>query len=692
MIPKLQALFLNSPAAQCSIHESGVMVYNIIKKISFIDWDYHVLSEKLLENSQVAKSKYNFVFFNYHPSTAPWLCLDSIKEIKCLKINMVLETLPNDIFSLCPRGVFDLHLAIDPTIKDNGKDIYGMPRPLANIISVLPENYNKSSKVRVGTFGFATPGKGFERVVDAVNREFKEAEIRINIPAAEFADIYTVALHKMPYARYLVENMKMIAKPGVEIIDTDVFMLQEDLVKWCRNNDINIFLYERDQPGLSATTDQAIASGKPLLVSDNSTFRHIHQFVRPYPYWSIKEALSKSGEPIRSMQLAWCESMFKEKFETILKQNKRHFKYRHPVFLWKSISSKKSRQKTIKIRKIVQKIKDGYLQLKSTYIPKFKKESHRVQLLMLNSAKKRCGVYQYGNNIFTEISKINNLNSKIIDVANQHEYQKAVSQNKPEAVIFNYYPATMPWLNSTITKSLNSKRLGFLHEMNEQIVSELNNELFDMHIVPDPTLNSNRKDVFQAPRLVKNYCNYFPEPEIPTFGSFGFGFANKGFERIIDLVQDEYDIANIKFMMPFNEVVEKNGNFAREVAEKCRARVRKKGINLIINHDFLPEKDLINSLAQNTANIFLYDETIGKGISSVLEYAIAARRPLIINRCPMFRHVFTSEERVVINNKTIKSILKERSTTIIPFLNSWSTAHFQRVWESFLFKLLKRQA
>ena len=221
---------------------------------------------------------------------------------------------------------------------------------------------------------------------------------------------------------------------------------------------------------------------------------------------------------------------------------------------------------------------------------------------MLNSAKKRCGVYQYGNNIFTEISKINNLNSKIIDVANQHEYQKAVSQNKPEAVIFNYYPATMPWLNSTITKSLNSKRLGFLHEMNEQIVSELNNELFDMHIVPDPTLNSNRKDVFQAPRLVKNYCNYFPEPEIPTFGSFGFGFANKGFERIIDLVQGEYDIANIKFMMPFNEVVEKNGNFAREVADKCRARVRKKGINLVINHDFLNEKDLIDSLAQNTAN------------------------------------------------------------------------------------------
>jgi len=362
------------------------------------------------------------------------------------------------------------------------------------------------------------------------------------------------------------------------------------------------------------------------------------------------------------------------------------------VFLRERVPSRVSQKKKNNIRKIVQRVKDGYQRLKTNYIPKFKIKSNHVQILMLNSAKKRCGVYQYGNNIFTEISKINNLNSKIVDVANEHEYQKAVYQYKPEAVIFNYYPATMPWLNSTITKSLNSKKLGILHEMNERIVSELNNELFDMHIVPDPTLNSNRKDVFQAPRLVKNYCNYFPEPEIPTFGSFGFGFANKGFERIIDLVQDEYDIANIKFLMPFNEVVEKNGNYAREVAEKCRERVRKKGINLIINHDFLAEKDLIDSLAQNTANIFLYDERIAKGISSVLEYAIAARRPLIINKCPMFRHVFNSEQRVLINNKTIKSILKERSTTIIPFLNSWSSAQFQRVWESFLFQLLRRQA
>jgi len=693
MNDKVRGLFLNSPAAQCSIHESGIMVYNVIKNVPFIEWDYKNLSEKLLDESQSIQEKYSFVLFNYHPSTAPWLCIDSIKTIKCLKINIVLETLPDDIYALCPRNVFDVHMAIDPTINDSGKKIYGMPRPISNASAPKVEKYSESSIIRIGTFGFATPGKGFERVVDAVNREFQQAEIRINIPCAEFADFATEKLHKTKYATYLIDNMKMIAKPGVQIIATDDFMTQDELVKWCQKNDINIFLYERDQPGLSATTDQAIASGKPLLVSDNSTFRHIHQFLRPYPFWTIKKTLTDSIPAMQKMQLAWNEEEFNKKFKKILEDNKEQIQKKYDIVLKrKKTENKIKKRKLRKLISLLQKARVVYQNFESIVRPTVKIKRSQVQLLMVNSRLKQCGVYQYGNNIFSEITKINNLSSKIVDVANQYEYQKAVSQYKPEAVLFNYYPFTMPWLSKKNVQGSNAKKLGVLHEMNEQIVSELNNEFFDMHIVPDPTLNSNRKDVFQAPRLVKNFCNYFPEPEIPTFGSFGFGFGNKGFEKIIDLVQDEYDDAVIKFMMPFNEVVEKNGNFARKMADQCKARVRKKGIKLIINHNFLNEKDLINSLAKNTANIFLYDETLDKGISSVLEYAIASRRPLIINKCPMFRHVYASEERVLINNKSIKSILRERSTPIIPFLNSWSTANFQMAWESFLFKLLKSQA
>ena len=475
----IRGLFLNSPEAQCSIHESGIMVYNAIKSIPWIKWDYEKLSEKIFNTTQSIYQTYNLVFFNYHPYTAPWLCLDSIKEIKCLKINMVLETLPNDIFSLCPRDVFDLHLAIDPTIKDNGKDIYGMPRPIANQIPDMP-TYSKSSKIRIGTFGFATPGKGFEKVVDAVNREFDEAEIRINIPTADFADFATKNLHKINYAKYLLENMKMIAKPGVEIIATDIFMTQIELVKWCRDNDINIFLYDRDQPGLSATTDQAIASGRPLLVSDNSTFRHIHQFLKPYPFLNIKQSLIQSVLPVREMQNRWSKNEFNIKFDKILQQNRRHLRKRHRVLLARKSENLKKMSKFRQLISQLKKIKAGCLQSKKIFIPNIKIESERIQLLMVNSAKKNCGVYQYGKNIFSEISKIKDLRTKQVDVADQLEYEKAVSENEPVIILFNHYPFTMPWLKKEIVKGSNAIKLGILHEMNDQIVSDLNNDLFNI--------------------------------------------------------------------------------------------------------------------------------------------------------------------------------------------------------------------
>ena len=52
MSNQVRGLFLNSPAAQCSIHESGTMVFNVIKNIPWIKWDYEDLSEERLNTTQ----------------------------------------------------------------------------------------------------------------------------------------------------------------------------------------------------------------------------------------------------------------------------------------------------------------------------------------------------------------------------------------------------------------------------------------------------------------------------------------------------------------------------------------------------------------------------------------------------------------------------------------------------------------
>ena len=56
---------------------------------------------------------------------------------------------------------------------------------------LIPEYHNTfrlPQITTIGSFGFGTPNKGFEKLVSKVLGEFDEAVIRLNIPYADFGD------------------------------------------------------------------------------------------------------------------------------------------------------------------------------------------------------------------------------------------------------------------------------------------------------------------------------------------------------------------------------------------------------------------------------------------------------------------------------------------------------------------------
>ena len=82
-------------------------------------------------------------------------------------------------------------------------------------------------------------------------------------------------------------------------------------------NDLNVFFYYRGMAGLAAVTDQAISSQKPMLVTEDNTFRHIHKYMGAYPRVGLKEALTMN-EPVINMYNDWHPRHFANKFERIL--------------------------------------------------------------------------------------------------------------------------------------------------------------------------------------------------------------------------------------------------------------------------------------------------------------------------------------------------------------------------------------
>lgn len=696
---KLHGLFINPAKANCSIYESGRMMYESL----LVSDKYELAYLEIDENNRAIPDKYDFYAFNYHYLTMGWLDTRSVRRLPGLKVTFVLEVLPNDPFVSCPADDFDAYCVLDPTMRVADRRVYAFPRPL-EVPDRLPP-YREPAIPIIGSFGFATPGKGFELVVDAVNKEFKTAVVRINIPSGTYADDPFWKLHKRNYAEYLGDLCKRVAKKGVEVVITHNYMSKDELIGWCGQNTLNCFLYNRNQPGLSATTDQAISSGRPLTVSVNETFRHIHRYIEPYPLRSLKESLVLSQQEVLQMQKEWAPENFAAKFEEVLYDFGLFRKMERdqlPVHMMQ-LQKKTSLQNlvgsvTSKMSKFYKSLgfslKDQKQQLATQrQLVIMADEVEKKVILFVSHKKKQCGIHQYAININEALQKSARYAFRYAECCNQKELRKAVVKANPAAIIYNYYPATMPWLTGAITRQYLMPQLGIMHEVTQEEADKANKEMFDFHLCPDPTLIENNPIVFKTKRLIPSYINTINIPDIVTIGSFGFGFGDKGFERIVKTVQQDFNHAKIVLHMPFNDVVDKKGRqHALLTAERCRRLVTKPGIELVINHEFMKKQQLLDFLASNTVNAFFYETEKQRGISSTIEHALAVQRPMAITKCGMFRHVLTATPSICIEDSSLKEIINNGIAPLVPFYNEWCEAAFIKDYETILDRVFSPMA
>lgn len=701
---KPKGLFVNQEKAACSIYESGLMFYNALLGATSFQLDYVEISG----DRRTLPDNYDFYLFNYHHITMEWLDVKCLRKLPGAKITLVLEVAPNDPFVLCPSGVFDAYCALDPTMVHPDKRVYAFPRPL-EVPHNIPSYQEKDIPV-IGSFGFATPGKGFELLVDAVNKEFDRAVVRINIPFGTYADDAFWDLHKKNYADYLAEMCQRIAKDGIDVIITRDFMSKNDLITWCAENTLNCFFYNRNQPGLAATTDQAISSGRPLLVSSNETFRHLHPYITPHPRQSLKEAIALTPPHVMEMQNDWSPVKLIEKFELVLNDlmvfadNNSRLPISgdteiNPIVLKSRRLGKLSG--LIKKIRLMTRLKNvlgiDRLDIDSRYNfvrPSFTGKAKENTILIVSHNKKQCGIHQYGLNIYKALRKSSRYSFAYAECSNGEDLKKAVVNSNPSLIIYNYYHATMSWLTSKTTNSYKIPQLGIMHEVTQHEADIAGNELFDYHLCQDPTLLENNPLVFKTKRLIPSYINTIKMPQKVTVGSFGFGFRDKGFERLIEQVQLEFDQATIVIRMPFNDLVDRGGKkHAIETARRCRKMISKPGIQLKIDHGFLSNSELLDFLAGNTINAFFYDVNKVHGISSVIDYALAVQRPIAITKSGMFRHVSSVHPSICIEDASLKEIIANDVVPLVPFFNEWSEASFVMDYERILDKVLdKNQA
>lgn len=308
---KIRGILYNSKKALCSIHESGKMCYDSLSKSSLFTLDY---SE---EQTEIDNS-YDFIIINHHPSVNCWVNEIMIQTFNKPTFCIVTEVGLNGNPIPSSPIYFSYYIVLDPTINET-TNIFAFGRPLEDIDFLQNDDLTNENDIpKIGSFGFATQGKELHKIVQLVNNEFDYAEINLNFPVGHYVPQHNDTMNDF-YNKCRLINIK----PGIKLNVTHNNLSKQEIVEFCRKNTINCFLYNRNGSGilgtgLAAVTDQAIVSEKPLLVSCDPTFRHIHKYIDYYPNTNIKEAIKNSKEGVIKMKNDWCSKNFLNKFENIL--------------------------------------------------------------------------------------------------------------------------------------------------------------------------------------------------------------------------------------------------------------------------------------------------------------------------------------------------------------------------------------
>ena len=323
-------------------------------------------------------------------------------------------------------------------------------------------------------------------------------------------------------------------------------------------------------------------------------------------------------------------------------------------------------------------------------------------ILFVTHTPRQCGVYEFGRKVFEAISLSGRYNFIKCECESLAELKKAIQTHQPHMIIYNYHPTVLPWLCTKITKGIYRNNIagigvtqvGIIHEITQEVADTATgygnkwifgspnrklNCLFDYYIGADPTLLLQNPIVFKTGRLIPQYSKSIPAPSIPTIGSFGFATPKKGFERLVERVQTEFDEAVIRINMPAADFGDPDGANARQIAQHCKNIIHKPRVRLEVSHDFLTDDALLDFLAGNSMNVFMYEDVSGRGISSTVDNALAVKRPLAVSRCPMFRHILTAQPSVCVEDNSLKTILANGFIPLEKISAGWNSQNL--LWE-----------
>lgn len=281
-----------------------------------------------------------------------------------------------------------------------------------------------------------------------------------------------------------------------------------------------------------------------------------------------------------------------------------------------------------------------------------------MRVLFFNHKEQSCGVYQYGIRICDILQKSKLVQYTYCEIDNYNDYIACLKSHQHSKIIYNYHSHTMSWLNQSNIQT-KVQNIAIPHESLHTIFDVILNvnpcepEGLNKYSLPRPIYEDVDKliDNYKIENTeIKEFINY-KKGDTPIFGSFGFGFDCKGFDKMVSVVNDSCHCGIIKLLIPTPFFTDNNyENIVTNLIKRCIANNTNPNVELMITRTLFTNEELLLFLRSNTANIFMYDKMPSRSASSVIDYAISVNVPIVISDSSMFRHIYSEDICIYKNN------------------------------------------
>jgi len=265
-------------------------------------------------------------------------------------------------------------------------------------------------------------------------------------------------------------------------------------------------------------------------------------------------------------------------------------------------------------------------------------------ILYVNHAHtKVCGIHDLGTRHWRRLTTSKHFSIAYAECGSMADYFGALGRYEPDAVIINYRADLMPWVSAAL-HSMRRTTFAVLHNYSpdslRSVAAQHTAIGFDHLLVLDPSLNVSAPRVHVTGRAIPVGASLkHLVRDRPVVGSFGFAFPHKNFEAVAAEIDKTFDEAIFALHMPEAYFNGAQGAplYTDGILERCRMALTKPGNELVFSDAHLAEHQLVELLSTNDVNCLFYvPGQQDAGVSSALDYLVAARQPILVSDCTMF--------------------------------------------------------